>query len=329
MAVQNKIENGVGVKLKKVLSDRLVTGCLCLLVGLCVGWVAKGMFLDNSETKIDAENIRINRTMLASKTDYDGIWAGDKDNLFEVYLPGEELDDRNYNSEAVTAFRSDADGGLVMKAFGVYRSKVKLDIEIEDDAYGIIDLVMDYVVQDVGNVCMAGNPVGSYDVDFIELDDGRTAMFVQGEVSMTQVFQEQKGDRESYEEENVYKLIVYVTLEKGYPVAIWTCYDRFDYFAGEEAPRQIEEIVYTLWQTKFTADLPQYETVPTYMDENRVVHVDEKWLEERNRKEVAYGEDGTVLPEAPVSGTAMQIREAEGNPKGDSKAITLKEEGGN
>lgn len=310
---------------KRFQWDGWKIGCLCLavaLVGTIVGFLVymnSQRYKDYTEPHDLTTDLTATRTMLSEAVNYEGLWTQEEQGLVEVYLPGTELDTTaTYYSFAVTAERDMEHDKRLDRSFG---AMVDMDhrfgYDVDDDPMVIIDAVKDKIMADVAAVGWGYNPSGAYDIDIIPLSNGHSAILLEGQVTIFQVMQhgwkemEDNPDQNEYYEESIdLELKAYITIHKGYPVVVWTVYDGFDYFATDECPGQLDQVLTTLWETKYLGDVTIWTPVATTIDEDgRVIFLDHP-----------SGEDGwsdeddleSSLPD--YSGTTPQPGDADWSP---------------
>ena len=241
--------------------------CLVIMVVALSGYLVYDKMFREPDVGAD---VLATRTMLAEKTSYTGSWITENEGLFEVYLPGALDTTKEWDSLAVsTEYDVDYDNA-VKRAFGVVYSDTKMDIEkVSDDPMAVLDAVADKITADIAAASRGGRPSIAYDVEVVTLKNDVEAVKISGDMDITLIMQKSKDDTETYQDTMTYPVLAYVTLQKGYPVGVWTTYDPFDYFTSEECPTQLEEMATTIWQTKFTGEDEEWVEVPTTLDENR------------------------------------------------------------
>lgn len=211
------------------------------------------------------------RALLSSRTNYEGNWMAGPDGLFEIYLPGEVITDSNFNSAGYSAEINTEYDNSCTKAFGVVIGKERFDVQLGDDSATILSSIMQDVVSDVARVHKGRNASGAYDVESLTMTDGRAAIRVEGNVTFTQLLQDPGGNEEPYQEENQQPMMAYITLEKGFPVAIWCTYNRDNYIISQEVPEQLLEVANTLWQIEYAGDKTEWRPVATTVGPDGVI----------------------------------------------------------
>lgn len=241
--------------------------CMSLVIVGLAGYLVWDKVIYNKGASAD---VVATRTMLSQKVSYDGSWVTEAEGLFEVYIPGTLDTSKEWKSMAVTSVHDTEYDNSLKRAFGVVYSDEKLDISsVSLDPMLVLSSVSDQITNDIAGVCLGGRPSVAYDVEVVTLANGEEAVKISGDMELTFMMQKSKTDTETYEEQLNYPVIAYITLQKGYPVGVWCTYDQFDYWCSEEVPTQLEEMVSTIWQTKFTGEDVEWVEVPTTLDENR------------------------------------------------------------
>lgn len=232
--------------------------CVVALVCLSVLTVSLTVYLlwDKIYRKGPSDmNISATRTMLSQRVSYDGTWVSQEEGLFEVYIPGELDTSKEWQSLAVTSSYDTEYDNSLKRAFGVVYSDEKLDItSVNTDPMMVLEAVSSKITNDIATVSRGGRPSVAYDVETVVLNSGIEAIRITGDMELTFIMQKSKTDTETYEEQLTYPVIAYITLQKGYPVGVWCTYDAFDYWCSEEVPVQLEEMLSSLWNTKFTGE---------------------------------------------------------------------------
>lgn len=256
MAIENRVKPSA--RMAEVITQqrkRILIGVVSVLVGIGVvtgAWFGYQHFKPDPNRDLSTDTVAV-RTMLSSKTSYEGTWVRESSGLFEVYLPGEKLDtSKEYESMAVVANRYAERKDNLIDAYGVYVSDEQVDIAVDEDPFFILDTVRDSVLGDISKACACGNPSGAYDIEYLQLDDGRIAMKLTGDVQMTAMLKSSPEDEEPKQENVIYPMIAYVTIEKGTPVAVWCTYDSFDKTASDTSATKLLEVANTVWNTKPT-----------------------------------------------------------------------------
>lgn len=301
MSVQKRVKPSTrmkaAIKAKRRQVYAGVLACMMLVIICLSGYL---MYDKMIAPKGVAADVLATRTMLSKKTSYDGSWITQADGLFEVYLPGTVDTSKEWQSLAVSAVHNTDYDNSIQRAFGVVYSSEKLDIESPaDDPMVILDAVSSMITNDITAVCLGGRPSVAYDVEVVTMKDGTEAVKISGDIEVTHIMQKSKTDTETYEEQMQYPVLAYVTLQKGYPVGAWCTYDQFDYFASEEVPVQLEEMVSTIWQTKFTGEDVEWVEVPTTLDEDRRIIFPEDF----NAGDSSAEDDGGHDPSEPDAGS--------------------------
>lgn len=301
MSVQKRVKPSTrmkaAIKAKRRQVYAGVLACMMVVIVCLSGYLIYDKMIAPNGVSAD---ILATRTMLSKKTSYNGSWITQADGLFEVYLPGTVDTSKEWQSLAVSAVHNNDYDNAIQRAFGVVYSPEKLDITTpSEDPMIILDSVSSMITNDVAAVCLGGRPSVAYDVEVVTMQDGTEAVKISGDIEVTLIMQKSKTDTETYEEQMVYPVIAYVTLQKGYPVGAWCVYDPFDYFASEEVPAQLEEMVSTIWQTKFTGEDVEWVEVPTTLDENRRIIFPEDFNNGNSSEE----DDGGHDPSEPDAGS--------------------------
>lgn len=248
-----RIKEALQAKWKPVL---LILFGIVVLTGLIVGSIViSKLHLFQPRVKTDLPtDVIATRTILTQRVSYEGIWVGEINDLFEVYLPGKELDtSKQYQSMAVTAERyeasglSDSYGNSIVAAYGVYTGSTPIDIAVSADPFYVWDAVSASVIDDMAMVCTMANPSGAYDMEILFSDSGEQMLRVSGNVQMSALVQVGTDVQvQTFE----HPIIVYVVLKDSYPVCVWCIYDFVDTSLSETIPPQMEEVMSTLWQSK-------------------------------------------------------------------------------
>ena len=168
---------------------------------------------------------------------------------------------------AVVANRYKEYKDTLIDAYGVYVADQTVDIKVDDDPFFIMDTVRESILNDIAKAASCGNPSGAYDIEFLQLEDGRMAMKLTGDVQMTGMIKT-SPDAEATQENVIYPMQAYIIIEKGTPIAVWCTYDSFDKTAADTAFTKLLEAANTLWNTKPTEQEQEQSTalLPTAPD---------------------------------------------------------------
>lgn len=201
------------------------------------------------------------RTLLASRTNYQGNWVREEQGLFEVYLPGEVQHSDDFSSMGFTIERDAEYDNSCTRAYGVLKGDTRYEAGLEEEDQSILSDVMPGVVEDAGRAHAGRNISGAYDMEIITLTDGRSAIKCIGTLQFTQLLQEPGEDGKVYQETVEQPIEAYITLEKGYPVVVWATYNRDNYMASQEVPKTLLQVANTLWQTEYAGDKTDWKPV--------------------------------------------------------------------
>lgn len=253
MAIENRVKPSS--RMAQTIQERrnLILIVLAVIVGIAAvgfgGYKVWQIVKPDPNKNLPTDVVAV-RTMLSSKTNYDGTWVADKDGLFEVYLPGEKLDkNRDYESMAVVANRYAEYKDTLIDAYGVFKAKQDVDIKIDADPFFIMDTVREPILGDIAKACGGTAPSGAYDIEYVTLEDGRMAMKLKGDVQMVAMVKT-SPDAEAEQDTIIYPMIAYVTIEGNTPVATWCAYDSFDQTAADSAEEKLLQVANTVWRTK-------------------------------------------------------------------------------
>lgn len=276
MSIEHRVKPSARVK--AALQRRRKFIVIVLVAIVCASLLGVGVYnaikVRGRQSSLDM-NASALRTLLASRTNYNGNWVREDEGLFEVYLPGEVQQSEDFVSLGFTIERDTEYDNSCVRAYGVLKGTTRYEATIEEEDHNILSEVMPDIVEDAGKAHAGRNISGAYDMELVSLNDGRTAIKCVGTLQFTQLLQEPGEGGKVYQETVEQPLEVYITLEKGYPVAIWATYNRDNYIATQEVPQTLFEVVNTLWQTEYAADRKEWNFVPVTTGPDGVIKFDE------------------------------------------------------
>lgn len=245
------------------------------------------------------------RALRELQTDYEGMWIVGDDNLFQIYMPGDKEDeDERYLSQHVVCERNTDYDNSMREAYGIAVSEEQYSdtFSISDDIYSVANTMMNTVTNDIGVATLGKQPGGSFEISEVTLSSGLPAVKVTGEIETTQLLLKNKDSEETYTEERVYPVRVYITLINNHLIAVWGTWDSSDYFVNEDAETKIFDFASTLFADKYTGTIetekPVDVTIPTNTGE--IATTDTPVEENVTDYEVSSSDsekdsDGTVL----------------------------------
>lgn len=204
------------------------------------------------------EDAIVTRNIIATRTSYEGEWVEEPDGLFQVYLPGDNVEEKGYNSVAFSYDRETDYDNTCLRAYGVIVGEEEFDIAVVDDPATIFGTVKDKLGEDIAKVCYGKYPSAAYDMEFVTMKDGRDAIRISGDITMSVLYKENKDSSATYQDVLTRNLQAYLTLERGIPVLVWACWNPFDYFVDKDTPGLLEEMANTLLLNKKLLPVPEW-----------------------------------------------------------------------
>ena len=260
-------------KAKQALKKRMVPIITSIIVvAVLVGVVGSlavfkpSLFTQDTVSK----EVAAVRALRELQTDYEGMWIVGDDNLFQIYMPGDKEDeDERYLSQHVVCERNTDYDNSMREAYGIAVSEEQYSdtFSISDDIYSVANTMMNTVTNDIGVATLGKQPGGSFEISEVTLGSGLPAVKVTGEIETTQLLLKNKDSEETYTEERVYPVRVYITLINNHLIAVWGTWDSSDYFVNEDAETKIFDFASTLFADKYTGTIetekPVDVTIPT------------------------------------------------------------------
>lgn len=143
MSIEHRVKPSARVK--AALQRRRKFIAIVLVAIVCASLLGVGVYnaikARGRQSSLDM-NASALRTLLASRTNYNGNWVREDEGLFEVYLPGEVQQSEDFVSVGFTIERDMEYDNSCVRAYGVLKGTTRYEATIEEEDHNIISEVM-------------------------------------------------------------------------------------------------------------------------------------------------------------------------------------------